>query len=463
MEAIKLFDKKVCSVINFYGLSLYALLMPIMQNPYKPFLGNDLIISKIQIVDILFLLISPFLILEFFRERKNILNKYKLQLFAISIYIFSIFISIRDFNSIDALLQLFTAIYLSALLISLLVVIKSREKLFFIGKSIIAGSLINLLLSIIALIIFYFFNHSWSYTIQENKVFPYLGEVVRLTGTFKPTAKLLSSYLTLLIPGFLALSIIKKDIYRYFFLIITILSLIIFPFTLSRGVVGLLFALTFLFNFLKNKGFIENVIFKLFASAFALFFIITSLLSTIHISNVSTKYSYDGYSDHPSTVYYFYDPNKGMEKFSSEIEFARDHYFWLKKASLLLIRDNPLGVGVGNFSKSLKLLEKDELIPQGLSRHPTPQSEVLFAASERGLFGAICLIFLFISWINPLYKKRKDIIIYAFTGSLIALCFVDSIYLEITKFRFLWFLVGVILIYAKDFSKGLKDEISSKN
>ena len=63
----------------------------------------------------------------------------------------------------------------------------------------------------------------------------------------------------------------------------------------------------------------------------------------------------------------------------------------------------------------------------------------------------------------PLYKKRKDIIICAFTGSLIALCFIDSIYLEITKFRFLWFLVGVILIYAKDISKDIKYKILDEN
>ncbi len=459
---MELFDKKIYSKINFLGISIYALFLPIMQNPYKPFFNINFIANKIQFVDIIFLLISPFLLIQIFSERKIIFEKFKFQIISIIIYVFSIFISIKNFGSTEAIYQLFAALYLSMIFLSVLVVINSKEKLIFVGKSIIAGYLINILLSIIALLIFYFFNQSWTYIIHENKVFPYLGEVVRLTGTLKPTAKLLSSYLTLIIPSLIALSISSKGYQRYFFLIITIFSLIIFPFTLSRGIVGLFFSIAFLFSFFQKRFLIDKITFRLTSFLFIIFFIVTSTLSTIHLKDISSSYSYDGYLNHPNTVYYFYHPKKGMEKISLDIKFARDHYYWLKKASVIMLKENPNGIGVGNFSRSLKLLEKDKLIPEGLSAHPTPQSEIFFAAAERGFFGAISLIILFISWLYPLYKNKKDLLVYAGLGSLIALCFIDSLYLEITKFRFLWFLVGFILIYSKDFSKGCKNEISTK-
>ena len=52
-------------------------------------------------------------------------------------------------------------------------------------------SFICVLISCLVAIIFIFiFEIRINYLIQENPVFPYLGEIVRLTGPFKPTAKL---------------------------------------------------------------------------------------------------------------------------------------------------------------------------------------------------------------------------------------------------------------------------------
>ena len=458
MELIK---KEVSNKINFFGLSLYAALMPIMQNPYDPLFDNNFFIGKIQFVDIIFLLILPFIILDFFREKENIFKKYILQIFAIAFYLLSIIVSIKNLFSPEALFQLISAIYLSVLFLSLSVVIKTKKQFIFVWKCIVLGCILNLVFSIFGLIIFYFFNYSWPYVIQENKVFPYLGEVVRLTGSFKPTAKLLSTYLTLLIPCFISISILQKGFYRNFFLLISFLSLIIYPFTLSRGIVGLSFSITFLFSYFKNNNFLNRIYFKLSSFIFICLFIITLTLSTIHISNFSTNYSYDIELNEPSTVYYYYDPRKGKEKITTEIEFGGDHYFWLKKASFILFKKNLFGVGVGNFSDGLKSLEIENLIPKNLSRHPTPQSEFLLAASERGIFGIISIIFLFFSWLRPLFIKKKNLILYAGMGSIISLCFIDSINLEITKFRFLWFFVGFLILYTKSFVEDEDSELSN--
>ena len=47
------------------------------------------------------------------------------------------------------------------------------------------------------------------------------------------------------------------------------------------------------------------------------------------------------------------------------------------------------------------------------------------------------------------YLKQKNIVIFASIGSLIALCFIDSLHLEILRFRFLWFYSALIISFAK--------------
>ena len=114
-----------------------------------------------------------------------------------------------------------------------------------------------------------------------------------------------------------------------------------------------------------------------------------------------------------------------------------------------MLKENPLGVGIDNFQSSLKQLEEKKIMPKGLSFYPTPQSQFLFAGSERGILGILSEIFLFLSWIYPLFKRRKNIVIFASIGSLIALCFIDSLHLEILRFRFLWFYSALIISFAK--------------
>ena len=99
------------------------------------------------------------------------------------------------------------------------------------------------------------------------------------------------------------------------------------------------------------------------------------------------------------------------------------------------------------------MIKKTNIIkfPASPSKLERQIEAILFAASERGVLGLFSIIFLFFSWLYPLIKKRKNIIVFSGLGSLIALCFIDSLYLEITKFRFLWFFVGFIIVYSNNF------------
>ena len=125
---MKLFNKDFINKINLLGLSIYALLMPIMQNPYKPFLGNSFLLGKIQLVDIIFLFISPIVIIEFILDRKNIFAKYNLQIIGVLTYTLSILFSIKDSNALEGFTQLISAIYLSLLLLTFFIVIKTKKR-----------------------------------------------------------------------------------------------------------------------------------------------------------------------------------------------------------------------------------------------------------------------------------------------------------------------------------------------
>ena len=58
---MKLLVKKTSHEICLIGLSFYAFFIPIMQNPYKPIWGESLSTGKLQIVDLIFILILLFI------------------------------------------------------------------------------------------------------------------------------------------------------------------------------------------------------------------------------------------------------------------------------------------------------------------------------------------------------------------------------------------------------------------
>jgi len=107
-----------------------------------------------------------------------------------------------------------------------------------------------------------------------------------------------------------------------------------------------------------------------------------------------------------------------------------------------------LGVGNGQFSNAVSELERQNIVPLGISRHTTPQGEFFYAGAERGWPGILAVVALFLSWIWGLRLHSRSSVIAAVLGALIATCFIDSMYLEITRFRFLWFYAAFFLVYA---------------
>ena len=325
-----------------------------------------------------------------------------------------------------------------------------------------------LVISYIALLLYYIFNIKISYLLSENHVFPYVGDVIRVIGPLQPTSKLLSSFLTLSIgivtAGLFVVSDRRLKATLFFVLFSAIL---IYPFTLSRGIVGFSLAITITFYFIsKLKHY--NLILPAFGVATGVvIFSITLFASSIYILDSKFDYKYDEKPSRDHTVYYYFHPSKGKETVSLNIGFARDHYYWLKKSAIIIFSNHLSGTGSGSYSRETLKLENQGLIPKGLSRHPTPQSELLYAAVERGWFGLLATILLFLSWLymilRPLIIKmdidpRMRILLIGAAVSIVSLCFIDAIHLEISRFRFLWAFSAVFIVMSAHTNFAIKNE-----
>jgi len=439
---------RISENIVLYGLCFYAILIPFMQNPYDPVIGGVLSTGKIQLVDVILVALSPFGIYLIYNNLKLLATKFKWITLSSVAYLLVILCSVRDYSQLSNYFELVSAASLIFLFFLILITVDDFSKIQAVMRSMLLGGGLTVLASLLGLILYYFFNFKWSYVIQENHVFPYLGDVVRLTGPFKPTAKLLSSYLTLLVPLSIAYMFgLKERRLQYAILSVIIASFCIFPFTLSRGIVGFAFAVCFLFYCMRHRkpsfAWVNKTIFLL-----PLFlFIITFVASTIYIDQFTLQYKTNN-SDHLThTVYYYYLPGLGQEEINIKVAFARDHYYWLKKAAYELFKSNLFGVGNGGFSSAVLQLENFKIVPDGLSRHNTPQAQFFYDAAERGWLGIVALIALFSSWFIFLLRQKANIIVLAAIGSLLSLCLIDSLYLEILRFRFLWYFAGFSLAY----------------
>ena len=456
-SSLKLNQHKInADVILFAGICIYLALLPIMQNPYNPVFGSPLTTGRVQLTDIILALISPLGLYIIIKDRGKELRKYLIIILAIAAYLLS-YVFASDFElSLSRNFEIISALMLSWLFILILQSIKNTLRVKLALYSALAGVIFVLAVSYVALLVYYIFGVKIGYILQENHVFPYIGDVTRVIGPLQPTSKLLSSYFTLVIGILVGSFFIEKNKkIRIALIVIIAMAIALYPFTLSRGIVGFVLAITITFYFVaRNKGFNQILPFCGVLAGILIFFI-TLLASSIYVKDASYKYSYDNKPDQIHSVYYYYHPDRGKENIAINLTFARDHYYWLKKSALEIFLKTPSGAGNGKYSEKTRELENKGVIPKGLSRHPTPQSEFLYAAAERGWFGLAAIVILFMSWIfvitKPLLNKknidtRLKLMLTGAAVSLSCLCFIDTLHLEISRFRFLWAFAALFIV-----------------
>lgn len=444
------FKKNISFQILLFGLCSYIVFLPFMQNPYNPFLSeiNGLKVNNIQISDLILLIVSPWGFYQLLLNWKKIfLNKYLLFItIGYLLYLSSLFLGINNYENPNHYFEFFAACSLISLFYFIILLsLDDLAKFFLVFSGILSFAIVIFLCSF-ALLTVVFFEIRWDYIIQENPVFPYLGEIYRLTGPFKPTSKLLSTYLTLMIPITLIIAIKSETkLLKYFLILCTILGTLIYPFTLSRGICGFTFAISILFLGLVLKYKINKFYFAFSLVISICAMVVVWFASTFHILNFKFENKHDYNLNHERTVYYYFDPVKGKSNLNFEIDYAYDHYYWLKKASWEIFKRNLGGVGNNSFSKKVKKLENLKFVPKKISRHPTPQSEFHQAAAFYGVFGILSIFIIFVSWVFPILFNKKNIFAIACAGSIFAVTFIDSWFIEITRFRFLWAFVAIFI------------------
>ena len=117
----------------------------------------------------------------------------------------------------------------------------------------------------------------------------------------------------------------------------------------------------------------------------------------------------------------------------------------MKKSSWEIFKQYPSGIGNNSFSQNVKRLEDLKIVPRGISRHPTPQSEFHQAAAFYGVFGLLSIFILFVSWVYPILFNKRNIFAIVCAGSIFAITFIDSWFIEISRFRFVWAFVAIFI------------------
>jgi hypothetical protein len=289
--------------------------------------------------------------------------------------------------------------------------------------------------------------------VMRYSEFPYLGEFYRVLSLMRPTAKMLSTYLVLSLSLLMGLVLSEEDKRRRRILLIpVVLGGCLFPFTLSRDVLGLVVAMLILVWVSPSRGLWIRFARAGLATAAAGLLVTTLFISTWHITAFRASREQDRIAGdilnsqfQGMLGWYYADRATGLTRLRVEVEYVFSGYHLLKRAALLMVRERPLlGVGVGNFEVGLKRLREEELLPREFGNFEHAQSTPFGIAAETGLMG---LGLLGAMWFVLLGQVRRSALTLAgrrqawicsgISAGLIGLL-ASSIHVDIMHFRYLW-------------------------
>jgi O-antigen ligase len=355
----------------------------------------------------------------------------------------------------DIMLALLDAViktYLGLVFVVVTTIIKTKEQLFKTLRLWIAVTTIVCFIGLIGYFVALITGEE-NFFVYAGRDMPFFGDTFRLKSTLQPTSKLLSTYLVVGIPvtmfyiSEISNSYRKKTIMIFSFIFIFITDIL----TLSRGIVPMIFALGFAIRRCNINSMIRRLISTTLIVLSLIGILAIGVVSNFKIISIKSSHITDPSRQVFDKYYYATDPSRGLETVTVSIDYAYDSYFWLKRAALLMFRENPLlGVGPGNFGIKLMEYKKAGLLPEHSRNFPTAQSEAFDRLAETGLFGLISLTVLVAALLTSLVKKylvnNSDestltwVTIAVFFGIILT-----SIDLDVSHFRFLWVFFGIIM------------------
>ncbi len=437
--------------VSFIKISIFLILASV-----TIMLSQGILTHKIQIADVVFLLVFMPFAVQLISERRPVYWSPFIK--PIGAYVLLAALSIFVSLSIKTTAVEFIGICYLTLLFLLWINIVNTEKL--LNYAVWCWIINSVLVSIVGLygiILAYGFNINNPF-VTLYKIHPYINNLYCVHSTFFQNEKFFSSYLLISVPLTISMAFYeKRKKVKYFLLAALLLFSINIFFTYSRSLIGILSAVYIvIFRIYKNFALGKNtlvVILKITGVAIIIILWIVSMLVS-HIqflglsSRTATIYSLP---DNTREIYY-YRPDIGIKQTDFTLRYNYSYYLFLKKYALKMFAERPLmGVGNGAFLDKMKIYENEGKVPKDYLLFD-PHSMYLGSLAENGILGFCVLIFL---WSTIILKARRlikdysdDFIFYmmvAFYGSIIGF-FIQATEIDIMNFRFLWLLFGFTAI-----------------
>jgi len=395
--------------------------------------------KKIQYSDLFFLILFLAFIISYFKTRMEWVKTY-LYIPICLYFLMHVFSMFNSTSVLKSLLEITGVIYLIAIFFLVNNLVNNRDILHKVLISWMLALGIVLICGLIGLAEVYIFQKESSLFMlsypapERHKLIHRM--IPRVISTLRSPDMLMSYFVVSagLLIGFFESTENKKIKTS----IITLLGLLLFValFTTSRGVLALLvcfFIATAVFKERKNLCLIMTryLLIIMIAGFFSLFIILTIWApSKIAVSDSAIA---------------------GERNLS--IDFHRTNKFYYYKYALSMIKEHPfIGIGSGNFNKSLK-----EYYFKNPKRDPyfkdfityDPHSTFFGLGAETGLIGLISffgIILLFLKYMFDIYKNSEDRymanIALGIMASVIGIL-VQAITMDVQNLRFLWFVLGL--------------------
>ena len=276
---------------------------------------------------------------------------------------------------------------------------------------------------------------------------PYLGEILRLHGTF-PGPELLGNYLTAGLPIVLALVVLSGNESRRWLGVGVLVILVAEVFTFSHSWVGLASA-ALIFSWPLSKDRAWKIARAVLAVGVIGLFTAMLFVSTFYITEVTV----DLKQGQPPAIPVPVHAKVAQDQWRSldiSATYSLMSYQLLKALAWDTFLTHPLtGVGRGNFdSVSTKAVNEGRLAEYWKGIHP--HTSIFGEFAETGLLGGVAFLALwtgtFMTAHRLMHAKESDAHAWIARASLAALAglFLNGLYTDIMNFRFLWVALALL-------------------
>jgi hypothetical protein len=273
---------------------------------------------------------------------------------------------------------------------------------------------------------------------------PYLGTIVRVTGTFE-TPEFFGNVLTVALP--LAIACRARAVDRRLWTAALLAMIAAAALTFSKAVGGCVVAATIAFwPVWRTQRF--GTVLRIAGVAASVLLVLAFNLSVMWtIRKVDVTFGKDPSVPPPPYMYALQDAS-GADNVQVRIAYNPMSYYLLKQAAWTAWRRQPLfGTGAGTFVLDAERAYQEGRLGQGY-RHLAAHSTIFGRLAETGSVGLMTLVF---AWIGIAVHARRAVRAPGRDGPLALACaaglaglLVNGINVDIMHFRFLWLALAAI-------------------